>query len=71
VLRDTSLEFIPKRTIYVQKNYMRYSRGLYMVLNTSVKQFVESLLFNDLNHYLLYFPEENPKELDQDEIIKI
>jgi hypothetical protein len=34
-----------------------------------VQHFVESL--NDLNHYLLYFPEENPKKLDQDEIIKI
>jgi hypothetical protein len=26
---------------------------------------------NDINRYLLYFPEENPKQLDQDEIIKI
>jgi hypothetical protein len=26
---------------------------------------------NDLNCYLLYFPEENPKQLDQDEIIEI
>jgi hypothetical protein len=26
---------------------------------------------NDLNHYLLYFHEENPKQLDQDEIIEI
>jgi hypothetical protein len=26
---------------------------------------------NDLNRYLLYFPEENPKQLDQDEITKI
>jgi hypothetical protein len=26
---------------------------------------------NDLNRYLLYFPEENPKQLDQDEIIEI
>jgi hypothetical protein len=25
----------------------------------------------DLNHYLLYFPEENPKQLDQDEVIEI
>jgi hypothetical protein len=40
-----------------------------MVLNTSLQQFVERL--NDLNHYLLYFPEENPKQLDQDEIIEI
>jgi hypothetical protein len=34
-----------------------------------VQHFVESL--NDLNHYLLYFPEQNPKQLDQDEIIEI
>jgi hypothetical protein len=26
---------------------------------------------NDLNRCLLYFPEENPKQLDQDEIIEI
>jgi hypothetical protein len=26
---------------------------------------------NDLICYLLYFPEENPKQLDQDEIIEI
>jgi hypothetical protein len=40
-----------------------------MGLNTSVQQFVERL--NELNPYLLYSPEENPKQLDQDEIIKI
>jgi hypothetical protein len=40
-----------------------------MSLNTSVQLFVER--FNDLNHYLLYFPEETPKHLDQDEIIEI
>jgi hypothetical protein len=40
-----------------------------MRLNTSVQQFVESL--NDQNRYLLYFCEENPKQLDQDEIIEI
>jgi hypothetical protein len=40
-----------------------------MGLDTSVQQFVERL--NDLNRYLLYFPEENPKQLDQDEIIEI
>jgi hypothetical protein len=40
-----------------------------MGLNTSVQQFVEKL--NDLNRYLLYFPEENPKQLHQDEIIEI
>jgi hypothetical protein len=50
----------------MQKYYMK--RGLYMGLNTSVQQFVERL--NDLNRYLLYFPEESPKQLDQDEIIE-
>jgi hypothetical protein len=40
-----------------------------MGLNTSVQQFVERL--NDLSHYLLYLPEEIPKQLDQDEIIEI
>jgi hypothetical protein len=48
---------------------MRQPRGLYIGLNTSVQQFVERL--NDLNRYLLYFPEEHPKQLDQDEIIEI
>jgi hypothetical protein len=67
-LRDVGLEYISKRTILVQKYYMRQPRGLYMGLNTSVQQFVERL--NKLNHYLLYFPEENPKQLDQDEIIE-
>jgi hypothetical protein len=61
VLRDVGLEYIAKRAICVQKYYMR--RVLYMGLNTSVQQFVERL--NDLNRYLLYFPEENPKQLDQ------
>jgi hypothetical protein len=40
-----------------------------MGLNTCVQQFVERL--NDLNRYLLYFPEDNPIQLDQDEIIEI
>jgi hypothetical protein len=40
-----------------------------MGVNTSVQKNLESL--NDLNRYLLYFPEENPKQLDQDEIIEI
>jgi hypothetical protein len=40
-----------------------------MGLNTSVQQYVERL--NDLNRYLFYFPEENPKQLDQNEIIEI
>jgi hypothetical protein len=68
-LRDVDLEYIPKRAIRVQKYYMRQCRGFYMGLNTSVQQFVERL--NDLNRYLLYFSEENPKQLDQDEIIEI
>jgi hypothetical protein len=41
-----------------------------MGLNTSLQQqFIVRL--NDLNRYLLHFPEENPKQLDQDEIIEI
>jgi hypothetical protein len=40
-----------------------------MGLNTSIQQFLER--FNDLNCYLLYFMEEHPKQLDQDEIIEI
>jgi hypothetical protein len=69
VLREIyiDLEYIPKCAIRVQKYYMR--RGLHMGLNMSVQQFVERL--NDLNRYLLYFPEENSKQLDQDEIIEI
>jgi hypothetical protein len=41
-----------------------------MGLSTSVQQFVVWQRLNDLNRYLLYFPEENPKLLDQDEIIE-
>jgi hypothetical protein len=67
VLRDIGLEYIPKRTIRLQKYYMKL--GLYMGLNTSDQKFVERL--NDLNRYLLYFPEEYPKQFDQDEIIEI
>jgi hypothetical protein len=53
VLRKICLEYIPKHAIRVKKYYMRW--GLYMGLNTSVQRFVERL--NDLNRYLLYFPE--------------
>jgi hypothetical protein len=67
VLRDVGLEYIPNSAICVQKFYLMW--GLYMGLKTSVQQFVERL--NDLNRYLLYFPEENSKQLDQDEIIEI
>jgi hypothetical protein len=70
VLRDVGLEDIPKKyAICIQKYYMSQQWGLYMGLNTSLQQFVEML--NDLNCYLLYFPEEDPKQLDQDEIIEI
>jgi hypothetical protein len=69
VLRGNDKEYIPKRAILAQTYYMRQPRGLYVGLNTSVQQFVERL--NALNRYLLYFPEENPKQLDQDEIIEI
>jgi hypothetical protein len=71
VLRDVGLEYIPKCVILLQKYYMSPARGLYMGLNTSVLQFVERQQLNDLNRYLLYFTEENPKQLDQDEIIEI
>jgi hypothetical protein len=42
-----------------------------MGLNKSVQQSVERLWLSDLHRCLLYFPEENPKQLDQDEIIEI
>jgi hypothetical protein len=58
LVRDVGLEYIPKHAICVQKYYMR--QRLYMGLNTSVQQFVERL--NDLNRYLLYFPEEKPNQ---------
>jgi hypothetical protein len=66
VFRDVDLEYIPKHTIHVRMYYMR--QGLYMGLNTSVKKFLEWL--NDINCYLLYFPEENLKQLDQDKSLK-
>jgi hypothetical protein len=69
VLIYVDLEYIPKCTICVQKYYMMHPRSLYMGLYTSIQQFVERL--NDLNRYLLYCPEEKPKQLDQDEIIEI
>jgi hypothetical protein len=40
-----------------------------MGLNTSIQQFVERL--DGLKHYLLYFSQQNTKQLDQDEIIEI
>jgi hypothetical protein len=69
VLREVGLEYIPKHAICVQTYYIRQPWGLYMGLNTCIQQFVERL--NDLNCYLLYLPEENTKQLYQDEIIEI
>jgi hypothetical protein len=40
-----------------------------MYYNTIVHRFVGRL--NHLNHYLLFFPEETPKKLDQNEKFKI
>jgi hypothetical protein len=40
-----------------------------MGLNTLIQKFLEWL--DGLNRYLLYFPEYNPKQLDQDEMIEI
>jgi hypothetical protein len=71
VLRDVGLEYIPKRAIHMQKYFMRQPRGLYMGVNTSIQQFGDRQRLNDHNRYLLYFPEENPKQLDQDETIDI
>jgi hypothetical protein len=67
VMRDMGLEYIPKNAIRVQKYCMR--RGLFLGQNLSVQMFVERL--KEFNRYLLYFPEEHPKQLDQDEIIEI
>jgi hypothetical protein len=47
------------------------TKGFIYGSHTSVKPFVERLLLNELNCYLLYFPEENHKQLDQNEIIEI
>jgi hypothetical protein len=68
VLRDVGLEYIPKRHTR-EKVLYEATKGLYMGLNASIQQFLER--FYDLKRYLLYFPEENPKQLDQDEIIEI
>jgi hypothetical protein len=56
VMHDVGLEYIPKSAIRVQKYYMR--RGLFLGQNMSVQMFVGRL--NELNRYLLYFPEEHP-----------
>ena len=67
VIRDLGLDYISRRAIRVQKYYMR--RCLFMGPTTTVQQFVERL--NELNCYLLFFPEEYPTPLTQDEIIEI
>ena len=66
-MRDVGLEYIPKTAIRVQKYYLQ--RGLFLGQNVRVQNFVERL--NELNRYLLFFSEENPKQLDQDKIIEI
>jgi hypothetical protein len=66
-IRDLGLDYISRRAIRVQRYYMR--RYLFMGPNATVQQFVERL--NDFNKYLLYFPEEYPSQLKQDEIIEI
>jgi hypothetical protein len=60
-----------KCAIHVQKYYMRQPKGLHMAINTSAQKFVDRQQLNDLNRYLLFFPKENLKQLDQDEIIEI
>jgi hypothetical protein len=69
VLRDVGLEYIPKHAIQVQKHYNNQIRCSYMGPNISAQKFVERL--HDINRYLFYFPEENPKKLGHDEIIEI
>jgi hypothetical protein len=66
VFCDVGLEYITKSAIRFQKYYMR--REIFLVQNVSVLMFVERL--NELNRNLIYFSEECPKKLDQDEIIK-
>jgi hypothetical protein len=66
VIRDLVLDYIRKSAIRDQKYYMRST--LFLGRNVSVQIFVERL--NELKRYLIYFPEENPKQLDQEEIIK-
>jgi hypothetical protein len=66
-IRDVGLYYISRCAIRVQKYHMR--RCLFMGPNTTVQQFVERL--NELNRYLLFFPEECPTPLAQDEIIEI
>jgi hypothetical protein len=56
--------YISKHATCLKKYDMRHSRGSYMRLNTSVKQFVKRL--NELNCFLLYFLKEQLKQLDQD-----
>jgi hypothetical protein len=74
-LNATIVMRLPKsgRTLYsncklrVQEYYIQI--GPFLGQNVSLQNFIERL--NELNRYLLYFPEENPKQLDQDEIIEI
>jgi hypothetical protein len=67
VMCDVGLEYMPKGVIQVQKYYVR--RDLNLGQNMSLQTFAEGL--HELNKYLIYFPEEKPRQLDQDEIIEI
>jgi hypothetical protein len=66
VLRDVGLEYVPESAKRVQKYHMR-DKSIILDL----QKFVKRKRLNELNHYLLYFSEENPKQLDQDKIIEI
>jgi hypothetical protein len=71
VIRDIGLEYITKRNITCKSIILDKIGVLHIGLNTSIQEFLENQRLNDLNRYLLYFPEEHPKQLDQDEIIQI
>jgi hypothetical protein len=61
VIRDIGLEYISRCSILVKKNYMRQIKVLYMSLNISVQQFVESL--NDPNAIFCIFWKKIPSNL--------
>jgi hypothetical protein len=65
-MRDVGLEYIPKSAICA-KYYMK--RGLFLGDNMTLQTFVGR--HNELKRCLLYFPKENPKQFDQDDIVKI
>jgi hypothetical protein len=67
IMHDMGIQYIPKTAIQIQKYYMR--RCLILGKNVSAQNLVKRL--NEINRYLLYFSEENPKQLGQNEIIEI